>query len=125
MKKGINSQTLSAQEIQGLSNLTNMITRTGHSITLIQTATIAAMLLSEHKYLSTLEGRKLLELCKYKLAGTAWNEVVFPKPLAPKQMVIERLLDRWSEESLQMLPQIETFFNQTFPQIDWEDEVPF
>lgn len=42
----------------------------------------------------TTEGRRLLSVCKKKLEGSVWYDVLFPKPQTPEDIRSEALLEK-------------------------------
>lgn len=67
----------------------------------------------------------MYELAKNAIKETAWENLLLPKSKSESELFLERKFGNLGREAESMMPQIQTFFNEVFPTIDWEDEVPF
>lgn len=62
---------------------------------------------------------------KLAIANTGWESIVMPTSKTAHQVLVEKRCQELSKSAVEMLPKYETFFNEIYPNIDWEDEVPF
>ena len=62
---------------------------------------------------------------KKVISGTDWERFILPSSKTAHEVMHENNFQVLSKSAVETLPTYETFFNEIFPAIHWEDEVPF